>query len=353
MDPETEVLIHQLQLEDARESLVQYAWSGGGFGDTTVAFDAYRQDAERALREKTDREEAERLNGQTQQEQLDRFAAFKLLSDEQANRIGVSEAVKEENREITDHELARRLGEIEAAEADGDEGVDETFEHEEVVKMSSGMREFKKYSELTTRALDWTHPEVDKPLTKRAPIWAKEDKHAVCCSCLEAKPKRQTLITLCDQTYCRHCLLDLFKASMTDIELFPPRCCRHNISLEQASVFFTAEFTQEFEEKSVELSTPDPTYCSDPQCAKFVRVEAIQDDVAKCPFCFTKTCTTCKGEDHYGVCPEDPEKQKLLEMAEEEGWQRCFRCKTLVELGVGCNHMTYVVLYLGLKAFLC
>jgi len=261
MDPETEALIHQLQLEDARESLVQHAWSGGGFGDTTVAFDAYRQDAEHALREKEDRFVATKLTGISDQELEDHLAALKLLQDEQASRGGVLVAVKEENRDITDHELARRLGDIEEANAGEENGVEERFEINEVAGLRSKMKTFKLYNELREDALDWTYPEFSNK-DKQTPAEAQEEKHAVCCSCLEAKPKLQTITTICNHTYCRHCLLDLFKSSMTDAELFPPRCCRQYIALDDASIFFTDTFIYEFKAKSIELSTPSPTYCS-------------------------------------------------------------------------------------------
>ncbi|KFY82353.1 hypothetical protein V498_08618, partial [Pseudogymnoascus sp. VKM F-4517 (FW-2822)] len=40
------------------------------------------------------------------------------------------------------------------------------------------------------------------------------------------------------------------------------------------------------------------------------------------------------------VCPRDEETNRLLEAAKEAGWQRCYSCRTMVELKEGCNHMT-------------
>jgi hypothetical protein len=34
----------------------------------------------------------------------------------------------------------------------------------------------------------------------------------------------------------------------------------------------------------------------------------------------------------------------VLEAARENGWQRCNNCRRLVELDMGCNHMTFVLL---------
>lgn len=41
----------------------------------------------------------------------------------------------------------------------------------------------------------------------------------------------------CQHEYCRSCLEALFKASITDESLFPPRCCRQPINLSTARIF--------------------------------------------------------------------------------------------------------------------
>ncbi|RYP80866.1 hypothetical protein DL769_002244 [Monosporascus sp. CRB-8-3] len=37
-------------------------------------------------------------------------------------------------------------------------------------------------------------------------------------------------------------------------------------------------------------------------------------------------------------CPRDDETRQILHQAKEEGWPRCFKCRTLAELKEGCNH---------------
>ncbi|PVH71728.1 hypothetical protein DL98DRAFT_387736, partial [Cadophora sp. DSE1049] len=32
--------------------------------------------------------------------------------------------------------------------------------------------------------------------------------------------------------------------------------------------------------------------------------------------------------------------QQVLQAADENGWQRCYSCRRLVELDIGCNHIT-------------
>jgi hypothetical protein len=51
----------------------------------------------------------------------------------------------------------------------------------------------------------------------------------------------------------------------------------------------------------------------------------------------------CKAN-HTGDCPEDVGLQQVLDAAQEYGWQRCYNCRRVVELDIGCNHITSVLL---------
>ena len=143
----------------------------------------------------------------------------------------------------------------------------------------------------------------------------------------------------CDDEYCRACLSELFRLSMTDESLFPPRCCRQEIPLERVRFFLQSDLAKEFASKSVELGTRNRTYCFEPQCATFIPPDAVNEEIATCPVCRRTTCTMCKNASHSGDCPNDSALQQLLDIAETEQWQRCYSCKRLVELDVGCNHM--------------
>jgi hypothetical protein len=144
----------------------------------------------------------------------------------------------------------------------------------------------------------------------------------------------------CSPEYCRDCLQDLFRASMTDDSLFPPRCCRQPITTGSVRVFLTAELVMQYEQKKIELDTPGRTYCSNPLCSAFIRLEDITDEQASCPDCGTVTCTLCKATSHGRDCPADTSLQQVLQTADENGWQRCYSCRRLVELDIGCNHIS-------------
>lgn len=57
----------------------------------------------------------------------------------------------------------------------------------------------------------------------------------------------------CQHEYCRPCLEALFKASITDESLFPPRCCRQPINLSMARIFLKSELVHLYEKKGLSL----------------------------------------------------------------------------------------------------
>lgn len=162
-----------------------------------------------------------------------------------------------------------------------------------------------------------------------------------CIACQEQVQFFLTALVPCGHEYCRDCLQDLFRASATDDSLFPPRCCHQPIPTTGAvRILLTATLVQQYELKKVEFDTPDRTYCSNPLCSAFIRAENIVDEEASCPDCRSITCTLCKAASHGGDCPADTALQQVLQTADEHGWQRCFSCRRLVELDIGCNHIT-------------
>lgn len=167
-----------------------------------------------------------------------------------------------------------------------------------------------------------------------------EEADRVCTACGDTTPFYHSVRCPCDHEYWRGCLADLFRASILDESLYPPRCCKLPIPVEKSRVFLPSGVYKEFREKEVEYQTTDRTYCHQPSCSAFIAPQHIWGDTSVCPQCQSITCVICKGSSHEGGCPEDPATQEMLRIAEENGWQRCRACHRLVELEVGCNHMS-------------
>ncbi|KAH9433022.1 hypothetical protein MCOR02_007693 [Pyricularia oryzae] len=139
----------------------------------------------------------------------------------------------------------------------------------------------------------------------------------------------------CSHEYCRGCLNSLFQASTLDESLYPPRCCQQRIPLDKNRIFLTPDLVGRFKAKEMELETSSKVYCHDPKCSTFVPPRFVNKvkNTAVCVKCNKRTCTTCKGAEHAGDCPQDSGVQQVLELAVQEGWQRCYNCFRIVELG--------------------
>ncbi|CAF9910243.1 MAG: hypothetical protein ALECFALPRED_006435 [Alectoria fallacina] len=160
-----------------------------------------------------------------------------------------------------------------------------------------------------------------------------------CVICMDEFSARHLITAPCGDHYCKTCIGQLYNLAMKDESLFPPRCCRQPIPLGIATPLLTVAQVQKFLEKRVEFNTPNRTYCHDTTCGAFIAPDNISGEKAMCT-CGALTCTVCKAAAHEDDCPEDPAYASLMASAAAEGYQTCQQCKRLVELSIGCNHMT-------------
>ncbi|KAI0503165.1 hypothetical protein F5B22DRAFT_630394 [Xylaria bambusicola] len=126
-----------------------------------------------------------------------------------------------------------------------------------------------------------------------------------CIACGENKSLTDLARAPCEHDYCHECLEHLFCRSILDDSLFPPRCCRLDIPIDTSQLFLSDEMIDKFTQKSIELATPNRTYCHQATCSTFIPPPMIKNGVAQCPKCENKTCETCKGATHGGDCPSD------------------------------------------------
>lgn len=162
-----------------------------------------------------------------------------------------------------------------------------------------------------------------------------------CVACGDGKPEWDLMLATCGDRYCKACVRTLFDHATRDESLYPPRCCREPIPLSIARQYLEEDLVIRFERKAIEFSTSERTYCHDAGCSTFIPPEHIDGDKAICPECSLLTCKVCKTAAHENDCPEDPALEGLMAVAAAAGYQQCYQCKRLVELNVGCNHMTY------------
>jgi ariadne-1 len=171
-----------------------------------------------------------------------------------------------------------------------------------------------------------------------------------CLVCMNDElPVHKTVKLACGHRMCHSCLKRQFTLSVQDPAHMPPRCCTtEHIPLKYADRLFDDKFKILWNKKYQEYTTANRLYCPSKGCGQWIKPSRIRMDLtygrryARCGHCSTKVCVLCNEKFHTKRdCPKDEETNRLVEMAKEQGWQRCYNCKAVVELKEGCNHMTW------------
>ncbi|KAH7328294.1 hypothetical protein B0I35DRAFT_14267 [Stachybotrys elegans] len=174
----------------------------------------------------------------------------------------------------------------------------------------------------------------------------KAPKQVECVVCMSDVSPSKAPKLKCGHRMCNPCLQRSFRLSISDPQHMPPKCCTQDlIPLKHVEKLFDDSFKRTWNRKFTEYSTRNRIYCPAKKCGEWIKPANIQKvdgrKMARCSHCRTKVCGTCNGKWHSSRdCPKDEETNQFLQQAQEEGWQRCYRCKAMVELKEGCNHMT-------------
>lgn len=162
-------------------------------------------------------------------------------------------------------------------------------------------------------------------------------------------PVHKTAKLGCGHRMCHSCIKRQFTLSVSDPQHMPPRCCSaEHIPLKYVERLFDDKFKKLWNKKYQEYTTGNRTYCPRKGCGEWIKPGKVRMDLtsgmkyARCGQCQTKVCVLCNSKFHTRrECPNDEETNRLVQMAKDQGWQRCYSCKAVVELKEGCNHMTW------------
>lgn len=152
----------------------------------------------------------------------------------------------------------------------------------------------------------------------------------------------------CEHPYCRACVREIARLSFKDRALFPLRCCGQAFPIQNVVPVLDPTDRRFYFYRASEHATPVTKrwYCPSVKCGKFIAPRYIkaEEKVQKCPHCRTRICSVCRDLHHRGQeCTPDSALREVLDLARRRHWQRCYNCHAMVELNVGCNHMTCVV----------
>ena len=93
--------------------------------------------------------------------------------------------------------------------------------------------------------------------------------------------------------YCGSCLKQFIMNGVVNHDLIclPPRCCGKEVSRAVIISSLTAEELENFTNAEIEKQTQEKTYCSSPECDRFIAPCYIAAGEATCPRCRNKTCS--------------------------------------------------------------
>ncbi|KAL8756064.1 MAG: hypothetical protein Q9199_003199 [Rusavskia elegans] len=152
------------------------------------------------------------------------------------------------------------------------------------------------------------------------------EKRVECLTCLSSYPVSRTARLACNHRMCHACLRRIFTLSISDPQHMPPKCCTaDHIPLKHVDRLFDLKFKMKWNQKYQEYTTKNRLYCPARGCGEWIKPTNIHVDTT--------------GGANTGRKYDDATKQ-FIEIAKQEGWQRCYNCSATVELKEGCNHMT-------------
>ncbi|GAW12935.1 hypothetical protein ANO14919_023080 [Xylariales sp. No.14919] len=159
-----------------------------------------------------------------------------------------------------------------------------------------------------------------------------------CVVCMEEDDMSSMIQSPCAHWYCHEDLQTAFQSALNSRQPF--RCCRQDIPVDLYPTL-TDGFRERYRLMILELTTPNPVYCSNRACGVFVPPSQYQGpDIAACRACGSTTCRMCRNATHVGICPQDVGMQQAVSLATSNGWRPCPNCNNMVEKSSGCTHMT-------------
>ena len=184
------------------------------------------------------------------------------------------------------------------------------------------------------------------PASPRSPAKSTIELTKECASCFDDVPISVAISLRCQHSYCAGCFSQLVKTAMQHENFWPPKCCLHDIPKKTLEKYLSQLEYANYRLKVKEYSIPagERWYCSSPDCGKWFCQSKYRsrDATVSCTHCSYRMCLFCRNPTHASGqrCPQDKGLDATLAAAELEGWQRCYNCHTMVELGAGCRHIT-------------
>ncbi|KAI0889699.1 uncharacterized protein GGS22DRAFT_183042 [Annulohypoxylon maeteangense] len=164
-----------------------------------------------------------------------------------------------------------------------------------------------------------------------------------CVSCLDDFSPKEMVKAPC-HSYCKPCFLRLISTACQNEQQWPPKCCLNIIPTKTINANINDDLKQTYRNRAAEWNIPvsERIYCNHANCSVWIRPNQINraQNTATCS-AGHRSCIICRGPRHEGnECPQDRDMMRTDELAEVEGWKRCYGCHAYVEHREACQHMT-------------
>ncbi|KAI6900217.1 hypothetical protein KC318_g8898 [Hortaea werneckii] len=247
-------LIIRLQLEHSQEMAGQSKGKQreGTFNDAELALRLYMEDIENTNTTLKDRKMAQSF-------------AKSVMDDSEL----IEQVLKEEQQAATDREFAASLRNENGGTASFSRSdppataIKDPWQDNEILeKVAAIYMHTADMNYVATPALT-ADDDSDAETIAESSAWAASRPHkdkpktGHCVACGDDKDFFDIARVPCKNKheYCRECLVELFRLSLTDESLFPPRCDGAEIPLNYVRIFLPPDLAKDFEAKYPELST--------------------------------------------------------------------------------------------------
>ncbi|CAG8713904.1 1659_t:CDS:2, partial [Acaulospora morrowiae] len=166
------------------------------------------------------------------------------------------------------------------------------------------------------------------------------------------------VILRCTHGFCLSCMKNYLNVILQEESIsFPIKCplkCETaEISENIAENVLTSEGMGQWYLKMAMSTIKNKIYCPNKRCSAIFDYDpegSSQGNSVECPICLKDFCPLCCVSWHFDLTCEQyqalppneraPEDRAVLKLAQNEKWKRCPKCRVLVQLDTGCNHIT-------------
>lgn len=191
----------------------------------------------------------------------------------------------------------------------------------------------------------------------------------LCPICLEGKKQADMFrVSECFHGFCLSCIVQHAEVKVQAGQV-PVRCphvsCTQTLGLPQCQSILSQKWFDLLNKRLIEVNMPESerVYCPFPNCSALMnRKDLLANNEgasssslslaapSRCVECSRIFCVECRVPWHtsmscrqYQQLPpslRDAQDAKLYQLAEHQKWQRCKKCRRMIELAEGCYHMT-------------